>query len=57
MRAVVAAISRLVLDEAGQDLIEYAMLAGLIAVVAIAAVTSLGNVVNNVMWQTIASGL
>jgi Flp pilus assembly pilin Flp len=38
----------------GQDLVEYAMLAGLIALVAFAAVTQVGNTINTVFWQAIA---
>ena len=37
-----------------QDLVEYAMLAGLIALVAFAAVTQVGNTLNAVFWQAIA---
>jgi Flp pilus assembly pilin Flp len=38
----------------GQDLVEYAMLAGLIALVAFAAVAQVGNTINTVFWQAIA---
>ena len=41
-------------SEEGQDLVEYGLLMALIAVVAIGAVTSLGNVINTVFWQSIA---
>jgi len=53
--AVVALVNRFVVREKGQDLIEYALLVGLISIVAVAGVTALGNVVNDVMWRTIAS--
>ena len=33
-------------DESGQDLIEYALLAGFISLVAVAAITSVGSGVN-----------
>jgi pilus assembly protein Flp/PilA len=46
----VAAVRR---SEDGQDLLEYGLLAALIAVVAIGAVTVVGNTVNTVFWQTI----
>lgn len=36
-------ISSLVMDESGQDLIEYALIAGLIGLAAVAAMTSLGT--------------
>jgi len=39
----------------GQDLIEYAMLCALIALVAIGAVTSVGYQINTVLWQVIAA--
>ena len=41
-------IGRLVKDEAGQDLIEYALLAGFISLVAILAITALGGGINKV---------
>lgn len=34
-------------DESGQDLIEYALVAGLIGLVAVAGMTTLGGTVNN----------
>ncbi len=39
----------------GQDLVEYGLLAGLIAVVAVSAVSVLGQQINQVFWQTIAA--
>lgn len=41
-------INRLVHDDEGQDLIEYALLAGFISLVAVVAITSVGTGVNNV---------
>ena len=35
-------------DESGQDLIEYALVASLIALAAVAAIGSVGNTINNV---------
>jgi len=43
-----AIIGRLVRDDNGQDLIEYALLAGFISLVAIAAITLLGQGINGV---------
>jgi Flp pilus assembly pilin Flp len=40
-------------SEEGQDLLEYGLLAALIAVVAIGAVTALGQTIYTVFWQTI----
>ena len=48
-------LRRFVRADHGQDLIEYGMLAALIAVVAISAVTTLGTQVRVVLWQTIAN--
>jgi pilus assembly protein Flp/PilA len=41
-------LSRFVKDESGAALVEYGMLVGLIAVVCIAAVTTLGTTINGV---------
>lgn len=57
MSAVVALVNRLLAREDGQDLIEYSLLAVLIAVVAIVSVTAVGNTVNAVFWQTFASAI
>jgi Flp pilus assembly pilin Flp len=40
-------------SEDGQDLLEYGLLAALIAVVAIGAVSAVGQTIYNVFWQTI----
>ena len=42
-------------SEEGQDLIEYGLLAALIAIVAFAAVSTLGQTIYNVFWQSIQS--
>ena len=41
----------------GQDLLEYAMLAALIAVAAVGAVTLLGDHINRVFWQAIGPSI
>jgi pilus assembly protein Flp/PilA len=41
--------------EEGQDLLEYGLLAALIAVVAIGAVTAVGQTLYSVFWNTIAN--
>jgi pilus assembly protein Flp/PilA len=41
-------LSRLVWEDQGQDLIEYALLAGFISLVAVAAITQVGAGVNSV---------
>ena len=47
-------IERLRTTEDGQDLIEYGLLAALIAVVAVVGITTLGNTILNTFWQDIA---
>lgn len=39
----------------GQDLLEYGLLAALIAIVALGAVSTVGQTIYNVFWQTIAN--
>jgi len=41
------AIERVLREDAGQDLIEYALLAAFVSIVAIAAITSIGTSVND----------
>ena len=55
MNGLVNFVRRLVRAEDAQDLLEYAMLCALIALVAIGAVTHLGNTLNTVFWQAIAA--
>jgi len=43
-------------DDSGQDLLEYALLVALIALVAVAAVTSSGQAINTI-FDTVASKL
>ncbi len=43
-----ATVARLVRDDSGQDLIEYALLAGFISLVAIAAITLMGGGIKGV---------
>jgi pilus assembly protein Flp/PilA len=43
-----ALFNRFVRDEAGQDLIEYALLAGFISLVAVVAITAVGTGINKV---------
>jgi pilus assembly protein Flp/PilA len=46
---------RLRRSEDGQDLLEYGLLAALIAIVALGAVTTVGNTIHSVFWQAIAN--
>jgi pilus assembly protein Flp/PilA len=42
-------------EDEGQDLLEYGLLTALIAIIAIGAVTTLGNTINSVFWTAIAN--
>ena len=42
-------------SEEGQDLLEYGLLAALIAIIALGAVQAVGNTINQVFWTTIAA--
>jgi pilus assembly protein Flp/PilA len=42
-------------SEDGQDLLEYGLLAALIAVIALGAVTTVGNTIHTVFWTSIAN--
>jgi Flp pilus assembly pilin Flp len=56
---VAVAVLRKIADarqsEDGQDLLEYGLLAALIAVIAIGAVSTVGRTINTVFWQVIAT--
>jgi Flp pilus assembly pilin Flp len=54
MQNVITAVARLVNEKDGQDLLEYGLLAALIAVVAVAGVTALGQAITTVFWNEIA---
>jgi pilus assembly protein Flp/PilA len=55
MHRLFAAVGRFVRCEDGQDLLEYGLLAVLIAIVAIGAVTTLGTTIQSVFWTPIAA--
>jgi Flp pilus assembly pilin Flp len=48
------ALGRVWRQEDGQDLLEYALLIALVAMVAIGAVETVGNTINDVFWEAIA---
>ena len=54
MACLLAAVRNLVRQNEGQDLIEYGLLAALIAVFVVASVSSVGNAINTVFWVPIA---
>jgi Flp pilus assembly pilin Flp len=53
MQHVLAVVARLADDKDGQDLLEYGLLAALIAVVAMVGVSTVGQQINTVLWKTI----
>jgi Flp pilus assembly pilin Flp len=57
MRRVVVALGRLARRCDGQDLLEYGLLAALIAVFAMAAVSTLGQTVFNLFWRDIGQAI
>ena len=54
---VMRLLQRLLPLEDGQDLIEYAVLASLIAIAAVAAVRVLGDTVSGVLWGFISASI
>jgi Flp pilus assembly pilin Flp len=50
-------IARLISSETGQDLIEYGLLAALIALVAMVGVGALGDTIYNVFWVQIGQAV
>jgi pilus assembly protein Flp/PilA len=58
MSAVVALVHRLVFrPDDGQDLMEYGLLVGLIAIVAMVMITAIGTTVNTLFWETFRSAI
>ena len=57
MPRVLVAIDRLVRNDAGQDLLEYGLVAVLIAIAAMIAVKSVGDTLNTLWWGPIARNL
>jgi Flp pilus assembly pilin Flp len=54
MQQVLVAVRRLVRHDDGQDLLEYGLLMVLIAILAIGAVSALGQTISTVFWNNIA---
>ena len=57
MAQLIKTIGRLISSESGQDLIEYGLLAALIAVVAMVSVGALGNTIYNIFWDKIGQAI
>ena len=55
MNQLLSLVRRIGRRSDAQDLLEYAMLAALISVFAVGAVTTLGNTINDVFWEVIAA--
>ena len=54
MQQLIATVRRLIRHDDGQDLLEYGLLAVLIAIAAMGAVTVLGQTITGVFWNNIA---
>jgi Flp pilus assembly pilin Flp len=57
MARMMTAIGRLLARDGGQDLIEYGLLAALIAIVAMAGVSALGDTIYNIFWKDIGQAI
>jgi Flp pilus assembly pilin Flp len=57
MNAMLTAMRRLAARDDGQDLLEYGLLAVLIAVVAMSGVTTLGKTIYDIFWREIGLAL
>ena len=57
MTQMLSAVHRLLRHEDGQDLIEYGLLAALIAIVAIIGVTTVGETIYTDFWRSIGQAV
>jgi len=57
MTQMMAAVSRLMHRDDGQDLIEYGLLVALIALVCLAGVTTIGSTIQTVFWNGIGQAV
>lgn len=57
MTMVRLTMARLILRDEGQDLLEYGLLAALIAAVAVTGITALGDTLYTVFWQNIGQAI
>jgi Flp pilus assembly pilin Flp len=53
----IAVLRRVRRDDRAQDLIEYALLIGLVALVAVGAVSQVGETIMTVFWDVIAAAI
>ena len=56
MQAFVAFLNRLVREEEGQDMVEYALILGLVSIVAVIAVTATGTAVKSI-WEAVQAAV
>ena len=57
MARLITSLGLLARRNDGQDLLEYGLLAALIAVVAVAGITALGDTLYTVFWRDIAQAI
>ena len=57
VKMMMTAIGRLALGDEGQDLLEYGLLAALIAIFAVTGITAVGNTIFITFWQNIAQAV
>jgi Flp pilus assembly pilin Flp len=57
MTQMMTTIGRLAVRDDGQDLLEYGLLIGLIALVAVVGVTAVGNTIYTVFWSSIGQAV
>jgi len=53
----IAVLRRVRRDDRAQDLIEYALLVGLVTLVAVTAISDVGSTIVNVFWDVIAAAI
>jgi pilus assembly protein Flp/PilA len=57
MARLITTIRQLLSQENGQDLIEYGLLAALVAIVVMASVSALGDTIYNIFWKQIGQAI
>src|SRR3954470_11115274 len=56
MEAVVRFLHRVMREESGQDMVEYALILGLVSIIAVIAVTATGTAVNDI-WTAVQAAV
>jgi Flp pilus assembly pilin Flp len=57
MTRLTQALERLLVRDNGQDLIEYGLLAALIAIAAMVSISALGDTIYNIFWKQIGAAI